>query len=201
LRAIQPNVQPEEMMERGRGRADMVFNAQKPNVRNVKTSFRLERDIEPNTYIATFDYDASQPTIFLRLLGIRDLNLHGNARATWVARDALIDEDFQEFENDVRASGLKAYAPMNGWLSNARLRPASSPIIQLADASRYGDGKPEKSLLLSSLMSVLAIVLFLKSFQPIPACIRFAIGIASRCAMRWLLPLGFVARARRMRRG
>ncbi len=143
LRAIQPNVQPEEMMERGRGRADMVFNAQKPNVRNVKTSFRLERDLEPNTYIATFDYDAAQPTIFLRLLGIRDLNLHGNARATWVARDALIDEDFQEFETDVRASGLKTYAPMNGWLSNARLRSAGSAIIQLADASRYGEGKPE----------------------------------------------------------
>ena len=143
LRAIHPAVQPEEMMERGRGRADMVFNAQKPNVRNVKTNFRLERAAEPNTYIATFDYDAVQPTIFLRLLGIRDLALQGNARATWVARDALIDDDFQEFESDVRASGTKTYAPVNGWLSNARLRSSGSSVMQLADASRYGGSKPD----------------------------------------------------------
>lgn len=143
LRAIQPNVQPEDMMERGRGRADMVFNAQKPNVRNVKTNFRLERGTEPNTYIATFDYDAAQPTIFLRLLGIRDLTLQGNARATWVARDALIDDNFSEFESEVRALGKKAYVPVNGWLSNARLRASGTPIMQLADASRYGGDKPD----------------------------------------------------------
>ena len=143
LRAIHPDVQPEEMMERGRGRADMVFNAQKPNVRNVKTNFRLERGSEPNTYIATFDYDAAQPTIFLRLLGLSDLSLHGTARATWVARDALIDDDFQEYESEVRASGTKTLAPMNGWLSNARPRTSGSPFIQLADASRYGGNKPD----------------------------------------------------------
>ena len=142
LRAIHPDVQPEEMMERGRGRADMVFNAQKPNVRNVKTNFRLERGDEPNTYIATFDYDAAQPTIFLRVLGMRDLTLHGMARATWVARDALIDDDFQTYESDVRTAGMRAYPPVNGWLSNGRLRASGSPIMQLADAARYGGSKP-----------------------------------------------------------
>ena len=144
LRAIHPDVQPEEMMERGRGRADMVFNAQKPNVRNVKTNFRLERGHEPNIYIASFEYDAAQPTIFLRLLGIRDLALHGFSRATWVARDALIDDDFGEYENEVKSAGVKTFAPMKDWVSNARLRPNAAPIIQLADAARYGGPKPDQ---------------------------------------------------------
>ncbi|MEN9708496.1 MAG: hypothetical protein RIQ68_904, partial [Pseudomonadota bacterium] len=97
LRAIHPDVLPEEMMERGRGRADMVFNAQKPNVRNVKTNFRLERGDEPNTYIATFDYDAAQPTIFLRVLGRRDVTLHGTGRAAWGAGAGVRGEAGAEF--------------------------------------------------------------------------------------------------------
>lgn len=142
LRAIHPEVQPEEMMERGRGRADMVFNAQKPNVRNVTTRFRLVRGSEPNTFVATFDYDAAQPTIFLRLVGIRDLELHGLATATWVARDALIDDDFKDFEKDLEGAASKAIPPVNGWVSNARLRSSATPVMQLADASRYPGDRP-----------------------------------------------------------
>ena len=142
LRAISPGVQPEEMMERGRGRADMVFNAQKPNVRNVKTSFRLERGDEPNTFIATFEFDAAQPTIFLRLLGFRDLALHGMASATWVARDSLIDDRFGDYEKEVQAAGSKTLSPVSGWVSSARPRANGSPIMQLVDATRYGGEKP-----------------------------------------------------------
>lgn len=143
LRAILPDSPLEDMMEKGRGRADMVFNAQKPNVQNVRTNFRLERTSERSTFLASMEYDAMLPSVFLRLIGIRDLSLRGRATALWVARDALIDDDFHEWESDLQASGTKAYAPLKGWVSGLRLRPGGSPILQLSDARRYfGDPPP-----------------------------------------------------------
>mgnify|MGYP006273835277 CR=1 FL=1 len=85
LRAILPDAPIEDMMEKGRGRADMVFNAQKPNVQNVRTNFRLERTSERSTYLASMEYDAQVPSVFLRLIGIRDLNLQGRATALWLS--------------------------------------------------------------------------------------------------------------------
>lgn len=142
LRAILPDVPLDDMMEKGRGRADMVFNAQKPNVQNVRTNFRLDRTSERSTYLASMEYEAQLPSVFMRLVGIRDLSLRGRATALWVARDALLDDDFNDYEAEVRAAGTKAFAPLNGWVSGLRLRPGGSPIMQLSAADRYPGAPP-----------------------------------------------------------
>ncbi len=142
LRAIFPDVPLEDMMEKGRGRADMVFNAQKPNVQNVRTNFRLERTSERSTYLASVEYEALMPSVFMRLVGLRELSLRGRATALWVARDALLDDDFSDYEAEVRAAGTKAFAPLNGWVSGLRLRPGGSPVMPLSAADRYPGAPP-----------------------------------------------------------
>ena len=142
LRAILPDVPVEDMMEKGRSRADMVFNAQKANVQNVRTNFRLERTSERSTYLASMEYEAQLPSVFMRLIGIREISLQGRATALWVARDALLDDDFNDYEAEVRAAGTKAFAPLNGWVSGLRLRAGGSPIMQLSAADKYPGAPP-----------------------------------------------------------
>lgn len=141
LRDGRYNVTVEDMQLKGRGRADLVFNAQKPNLRDIRTTYTLRRGAEANVFDARVSYVASVNTVFLRFAGLPELEIAGAAMTTWVARDALIDDKFELQQADIVAAERKVLPPPSGWWSSARTKVNGAPVVQLADARRY-DGPP-----------------------------------------------------------
>jgi hypothetical protein len=142
LRDGRYNVTVEDMELKGRGRADLVFNAQKPNLRDIRTTFTLRRTGVSNVFDARVAYVASVNTVFLRFAGLPELEIEGAARTTWFARDALIDDKFEEHQADVLAAERKVVPPPSGWWSNARTKINGAPVVQLAAAERYPGPPP-----------------------------------------------------------
>lgn len=139
LRASRWDVSVEEMEAKGRGRADLVFNAQKPSVRDITTAFTLTRVSVEAGYVARVSYAAQVNTQFLRFFGVKTLDLAGDAATQWIARDALIDDRFAEFEEEARARGAKSVASPVDWIVSGRAGPAP---LRFADPSRYDGAAP-----------------------------------------------------------
>ncbi len=146
LRDGHSNVSVEEMELKGRGRSDLVFNAQKPNLRDIRTTFTLTRQATSNVFDAKVTYVASINTTFLRFVGVRDLDVAGEAVTTWVARDALIDEDFDEQQVELAGLARKLLPAQAGWQSDDRTRGGQGGVIQLAVAERYPGPPPPKGV-------------------------------------------------------
>jgi hypothetical protein len=146
LRAARAEVSDFEFETRGRSRADLVFNAQKPSVRNVRTQFSMTRSPATNTYLVNIEYEAAIGTVFLRLAGISELNLRGSASASWIARDAIFEERFETYENDVLASGAKTLAGMAGWATNGLARAPSGGPLRLVPTRIFGASAPPDDL-------------------------------------------------------
>ena len=146
LRSGSYDVSVEEMELKGRGRADLVFNAQKPNLRDLRTTFTLKRNGPSNVFDARVAYAASINTVFLRFVGFQELEIDGAATTVWVARDALIEDRFTEQETEVAAAGRKAFPAPAGWQSSARTRLGGVPVVQLAAAAGYPGPRPPEGV-------------------------------------------------------
>jgi hypothetical protein len=146
LRAARAEVGDLELETRGRSRADLVFNAQKPSVRNVRTQFSMTRESTSNTYLVNIEYEAAIGTVFLRLAGMSELNLRGSASASWVARDAVFEERFNDYESDVLASGTKTLSGMAGWATNGFARAPSGAVLRLVPTRTFGTSAPPEGL-------------------------------------------------------
>ncbi|MFM2444370.1 MAG: hypothetical protein RJB09_1556, partial [Pseudomonadota bacterium] len=146
LRDGHSNVSVEEMELKGRGRSDLVFNAQKPNLRDIRTTFTLTRQATSNVFDAKVTYVASISTTFLRFVGVRDLDVAGEAATTWVARDALIDEKFEDQHVEIAGLARKLLPAQAGWQSDDRTRGGQGGVIQLAVAERYPGPPPPKGV-------------------------------------------------------
>lgn len=142
LRAARAEVSDLELETRGRSRADLVFNAQKPSVRNVRTQFSMTRTPASNTYLVNIEYEAAIGTVFLRLAGMSELNLRGSASASWIARDAIFEERFEDYEKDVLASGAKMLSGMAGWATNGLARAPSGSMLRLVPTRTFGASAP-----------------------------------------------------------
>ncbi|MDB5543359.1 MAG: hypothetical protein JWO64_508 [Hyphomicrobiales bacterium] len=146
LRDGRYNVTVEDMELKGRSRADLVFNAQKPNLRDLRTTYTLKRTGAVNVFDARVAFVASVNTVFLRFAGLAELEIEGAARTTWVARDALIDERFEEQQADVLAAERKTLSPPSGWWSSARTKINGAPVMQLAAAQTYAGPPPPENV-------------------------------------------------------
>jgi hypothetical protein len=136
LRDVRFDAGVEEMESKGRGRADLVFNAQKPQLRDIRTTFTLQGSGAANEFNARVTYAASVNTVFLRFVGLPELEIDGQASTVWTVRDSLIDDKFDAPQFDLAAAGRKAFAAPAGWAASA---PRN--LIQLAAAARY-EGPP-----------------------------------------------------------
>jgi hypothetical protein len=142
LRDGRYNVSLEDMELKGRGRADLVFNAQKPNLRDIRTTYTLKRTGVTNVFDARISYVASVNTVFLRFAGLPEMEIEGAATTTWVARDALVEDKFEEQLADILTTDRKVLPPPSGWWSSARTKINGAPVIQLASAARYAGPPP-----------------------------------------------------------
>jgi hypothetical protein len=180
LRAARAEVSDLELETRGRSRADLVFNAQKPSVRNVRTQFSMTRTPASNTYLVNIEYEAAIGTVFLRLAGMSELNLRGSASASWIARDAVFEERFEDYDKDVLASGAKMLSGIAGWATNGLARAPSGGCSVLCRQAHLAHRRRQTMCAwLWSWIQARSILLCRADFQLNRVCIIFAIGTAT----------------------
>lgn len=146
IRAARGELPMDELTAKGVGRADVVFSAQKPPVRDIATKVTIGAVDGSNAYQAGVSYQASVGTVFLRLAGIGELKLTGTSKAVWVDRDAILEDRFDSVAGRVRDFVRVRTSEQDGWAVGAKSRGFGLGSMTLVDPASYDGGPPPAEL-------------------------------------------------------
>jgi hypothetical protein len=108
-----------------------------------------------------------------------ELNLRGSASASWIARDAVFEERFEDYDKDVLASGAKMLSGIAGWATNGLARAPSGGCSVLCRQAHLAHRRRQTMCAwLWSWIQARSILLCRADFQLNRVCIIFAIGTA-----------------------